>query len=123
MDNPHAVMARLAEIEEQLAENQNGLEGAAHDYFSLKRWRDLKRAKILLSKSGGTIAEREAETLVQLSESEATKDDYARFIVAEAMFESMKLAHKSLDARASIGQSILKAQTASGEGRPQRGGM
>lgn len=116
-------MERLEEIEEQLAENQNALEDAASAYFAAKRWRDVKRATILLSKAGGTIAEREAETLVQLANSEETKELYAGFVAAESSYESLKLAQRSLEARASIGQSILRAQNAAGAGRPQRGGM
>lgn len=97
-------MTRLSEIESQMAENQNALEAAAFDYFGLKRERDLARAKSLLRQDGGTVAEREARATVEVS----SGDIWNRFVAAEASYESLKAAQKSLADRASIGQTLLR---------------
>lgn len=103
--SPQEVMARLSTIEEQMATNQNALERAAMDYFSYKREIDVERSKALLTVEG-TVAEREAKA----TQIVAASDLWQAFVRAEAAYESLRAAQRSLADRASIGQSILRAQ-------------
>lgn len=98
-------MQRLEEIEEQLATNQNSLESAAMDYHSYKREVDVARAKAFLN-AEGSVQAREAQALVAVSHG----DLWRNFVSAEAAYESLKLAQRSLSDRASVGQSLLRAQ-------------
>ena len=106
--SPQEVMQRLDEIEAQMATNQNALEAAAMTFYSCKREVDVERAKATLRQKGGTVAEREAQALLEVS----SGDLWQKFVPAEAAYESLKLAQRSLADRASIGQSILRAQKA-----------
>lgn len=99
-------MERLAEIEALMATNQNELEKAAMTYFSCKREVDVEQAKAINRQEGGTVDSRKAQALIELS----AGDLWQRFVPAEAAYETLKLAQKSLADRASIGQSILRAQ-------------
>ncbi len=99
-------MDRLEEIENQMALNQNDLEHAAMDYFTYKREVDVLRAKTLRTIESGTVAEREA----RVTEIVAASDLWGTFVKAEAAYESLRLAQRSLGDRASIGQSILRTQ-------------
>ncbi len=91
-----------------MAVNQNDLEAAALAYFGLKRERDIARAKALREQSGGSADSRAAAALLAIENTEM----YRKFVEAEANYESLKLAQRSLADRASIGQSILRAQKA-----------
>lgn len=100
LDDPAAVMARLAEIENALAEKQNAWESAALSWFRAKRDREHDRA-VQFIRAEGTVAERSA-----IAESETAlngKED-------EALYEALKAVIRVLETRASIGQSILRAQ-------------
>lgn len=99
-------MERLAEIEALMATNQNELEPAATNYYTYKREVDVLRAKTLLTLEGGTVDSRHA----RVTEIIASSDLWEAFVSAEAAYESLKLAQRSLADRASIGQSILRAQ-------------
>lgn len=104
---PQEVMQRLDEIEGQMAENQNELEDAARDYFTLRRERDVQRAKLLATTpKTGTVDDRKAQVLLQMENT----DLWRAFVAAEGNYESLKLAQFSLRDRASIGQSILGFQ-------------
>lgn len=98
---PSAIMARLEEIDRDLADRQNALESAARKWFVAKRNRDRDRAVAFLS-AEGTVAERQAqadrETAVDGSEDEAE-------------WEALRAVVRTLETRASIGQSLLKMHT------------
>ena len=48
LDSPHAVMDRLAEIEQDLAVRQNALEAAALSWYRLKRDKEQAAAVVFL---------------------------------------------------------------------------
>lgn len=107
MRTPQEVMARLEEVEEQMATNQNALETAAMDYSAYKREVDVAKAKTFQT-AEGSVQSREAQALIAVSAS----DLWQVFVSAEAAYESLKLAQRSLSDRGSIGQSLLRAQAA-----------
>lgn len=100
---PATVMERLEAIEEDLAARQNALEAAARAWFTAKSQREHDRAVAFLA-AEGTVAERNALA------DQATALDGRE---AEAEWEALRAVVRVLDTRASIGQSILKAQARS----------
>jgi hypothetical protein len=100
LSTPELVMARLREIEDDLAERQNEYENAAMNWFRVKRDEKKARAEAFLS-ARGTVAERSAI---------ADRDTAHLGGEEEGRYEALKAVVRVLDARASIGQSILKAQ-------------
>lgn len=107
LSHPAAVMARLAEIENDLAQRMNDYESAAGDRARLIRdWE--KRLAIARKVAKGNDAEsRKAAALV----SAADQDDlYQRLQDAESTYEACKVVTKVLETRATIGMSILRAQ-------------
>lgn len=103
LSSPALVMERLEAIEADLAVRQNTLESAASAWFRAKRQREHDRAVAFLS-AEGTVAERNA--IADRATALDGKDE-------EAEFEAVRAVVRVLDARASIGQSILKAQARS----------
>lgn len=101
LSDPAAVMARLEEIEHDLALRQNELEEAAFCWFKAKRDREKQRAEAFLG-AEGTVAQREA-----LADLEAANVGAEH----EASYEALKAVCRVLETRASIGQSILRAQS------------
>lgn len=97
---PAAVMARLSEIENDLAERQNTLENAGMKWFQKKRDREKARAVAFLA-AEGTVAERSAI---------ADRDTATDGKLEEAEWESVRAVVRVLEARATIGQSLLRAQ-------------
>lgn len=100
LHDPAAVMARLAEIENDLAARQNALEESGLTWYRAKRDREHRRAVAFLS-AEGTVAERNA-----IADRETAREGAE----AEAEWEALRAVVRVLDTRASIGQSILKAQ-------------
>lgn len=100
LSDPAAVMARLEAIEEDLAQRQNEYEEAALDWFRAKRDRERDRA-VEFMRALGTVAERQATA------DKATADKGKE---EEARYEACKAVVRVLETRASIGQSILRAQ-------------
>jgi len=101
LDNPVAVMARLAEIEDDLAIRQNLYEQAAGDWFTAQR--EIKRqwATALLASKAGTVAEKKAAADLAV----ATCPGAER----ESEYVALKAVLGVLETRATIGMSILKA--------------
>jgi hypothetical protein len=93
-------MARLAEIETDLAVRQNALESAGTAWFKAKRDREKARAIAFLS-AQGTVAERSAKA------DEQTALDAKN---EEAEWEALKAVVRTLETRANIGMALLKAQ-------------
>jgi hypothetical protein len=109
MDNPAVAIGRLADIENDLAQRQNEYERAAEDVARAKRDYDLRLARALVVAEGSNAAVREANALIAV----AAADDgiYTRLTDAEARYAALKVVVSTLSERASIGQSILKAQS------------
>jgi len=100
LSTPAQVMARLEEIESDLANRQNVLESAASQWFVAKRDREHKRAVEFL-KAEGSVAERNA-----IADRVTAREGAQQ----EAEYEALKAVVRTLDTRASIGMSLLRAQ-------------
>jgi hypothetical protein len=97
---PAAVQSRLEEIENDLATRQGEYETAALSWFRAKRDREKRRAQEFM-KGHGTVAERSAKA-DELTAEIGVED--------EAKYEALKAVMRTLETRASIGQSILRSQ-------------
>lgn len=100
LTQPSAVIARLEEIERDLALRQNLLEAAAMSFYKIKRDREHARAVAFLT-AEGTVAERNAV---------ADRETALTGKQEEAEYESLKAVVRTLDTRASIGMAVLKSQ-------------
>lgn len=100
---PAAVQARLEEIEVDLANRQGDYETAALSWFRAKRDREKRRA-VAFIKAQGTVAERNAR---------ADEETAKIGVEDEAAYEAHKAVMRTLETRASIGQSILRSQARS----------
>ncbi len=100
LTHPSAVMARLAEIENDLAIRQQTLESAGMEWFKAKRDREKARAEAFLG-AEGTVAERSA-----IADRQTALDGRD----SEAEWEAVRAVVRVLETRASIGQSLLRAQ-------------
>jgi hypothetical protein len=100
LSTPQLVMARLTEIENDLATRQNTLESAATRWFKAKRDKEHARAVAFLG-TEGSVAVRQAE---------ADKQTAMDGREAEAEWEAVKAVVRTLETRASIGMSLLRAQ-------------
>ena len=100
MDAPQVIMDRLAAIESDLAERQNELERAALGWYRTKRDKERARAEAFLLATG-TVAERNAV---------ADRETAMLGVEDEARYEAHKAVVRVLDTRATIGQSLLRAQ-------------
>jgi hypothetical protein len=100
LSDPAAVQQRLEDIEAQLAEKQNRYEDAALAWFKQRRFREMRNAEEFV-KATGSAAQRKASA------------DFATALIGsdeEARFEALRASIRTLEARATIGQSILRAQ-------------
>lgn len=100
LSHPGAVMARLEAIDNDLAVRQGALEAAALAWFRAKRDKEHRRA-VEFMRATGTVAERNA-----------TADELTSMLgmAEEAEWEALRAVVRVLEARASIGQSILRSQ-------------
>lgn len=101
LHTPQEVMSRLQDLEREIAERQNPYEEAAASWARAQRAIKRKRAKAFLS-STGSVAERNAHADLAVA-------DFG--VDEEAAYEFHKAGIRTLSERASIGQSILRAQT------------
>lgn len=101
------VIGRLEEIEKDLAERQNRYETAAGERARLIRdWE--KRLAIHGKTAKGTSADvRKATAQAAAMEQD---DLFDRLSDAENRYDALRVAVKVLEVRATIGQSILRAQ-------------
>lgn len=105
---PQQVMARLQAIEHDLAERQNDYEEAASNRARLLRdWE--YRLQLHMKQAGGSNeSKRKANAFVAAVEQD---DLYEHLTEAEAAYDAHSVVvDKVLARRATIGQSILKAQ-------------
>lgn len=100
LDTPGVVIHRLEEIERDLAIRQGAFEAAALGWFRAKRDRERQRALAFIAATG-TVAERNAI---------ADRDTAMLGASEEAEYEALKAVVRTLETRASIGQSILRSQ-------------
>lgn len=103
LDHPGLVMRRLEEIEADLALKQNELEDAAMAMARAKRDHEREYAMAFVA-TEGTQEERKAKARLAL------KQD-AHYAEALGRWEGIKAVVRTLETRASIGQSVLRAQT------------
>lgn len=109
-DFTHAagVMARLNEIDTDMAERQNELETAADQRARLIRDWEERMAICLRKATGSDAAARKATALVTAIE---VDDLYARLKDAEARYDALRGVLRVLETRAAIGMSILRAMS------------
>lgn len=107
LSSPAAVINRLAEIEQDLAKRQNQYETSAGDRARLIRDWEKRLAVCRKTAKGNDADGRKAAALVTAVEAD---DLYERLSMAESTFEACKVVARVLETRATIGQSILKAQ-------------
>lgn len=100
-------MGRLAEIEQDLGNRQNSFEKAADDRARLVRDWDKRLAIHQKTAKGPNSETRKAVALVAAIEQD---DLYERLKDAEARYDALKVVTRTLETRATIGQSILRAQ-------------
>lgn len=87
-------------------------EKASEEHRRTDREMELRMAKGKLAATGDTQTEKKDRTLVAIA---AAEDDlYSRWVDAEARYEGSRSAIKVLEARISIGQSLLKWQRETG---------
>jgi hypothetical protein len=103
LSDPGLVLARLEQIENDLALRQNSFEAAALAWFRAKRDREHARA-VAFMKAVGSVAERNAQADIETCRMGAED---------EAMYEAMRAVMRTLETRASIGQSVLRSQARS----------
>ena len=101
LEAPAPVIARLEQIENDLALRQNALEAAALGWFRAKRDKERQRALVFIA-AGGTVAERNAI---------ADRDTSMIGVAEEAEYEALRAVVRVLETRASIGQSLLRSQS------------
>ena len=99
LTDPGGVMGRLEGIETDLANRQNALEAAARGWFVAKRNKEHRRAVAFLSASG-TVAERSAI---------ADRETALLGSQEEAEWEALKAVVRTLETRASVGQTLLRS--------------
>ncbi len=102
MNTPAQVMARLQAIENDLALRQNVFEAAALAWFRVLRDREFAHAVAFLKASD--------EASVTAQKARATVETGLMGKEEEALYESLKAVMKTLETRATIGMSVLKAQ-------------
>ena len=107
LDNPHAVMGRLSDIENDLAMRQNEYEQVADARARLIRDWEKRLAIHGRTAKGGSADVRKANALSAAIEQD---DLYERLSDAEARYDALKVVNKVLETRSVIGMSILRAQ-------------
>lgn len=97
--SPAAIINRLESIEEDLAVRQNVLERVAAEWYRAKRDREKAYALEYL----------QAEGTVDARKATAIKATALIGVEAEAEFEAVRAVVRVLEARATIGQSLLRS--------------
>lgn len=100
LSDPAAVMARLEEIERDLALRQGTLEAAALAWFRVKRDREHQRA-VAFIRAEGSVAERNARADIEVADLGRSE---------EAEWEAVRAVCRVLDTRSTIGMALLKSQ-------------
>jgi hypothetical protein len=104
---PGAIHDRLCEIENEMALKQNEYEAAALAHYRQRREKEKSWAEEFMSCAF------EGDRKRTVSEREAMADRQTALIGVEeeAQWEALRAVMRTLEARATIGQSLLRAQT------------
>lgn len=102
LDSPAEVLRLLSSIEADLANRQNAYESAAGTWYAAQREMKRKAAHALLGSDASSVTEKKAEADLAAYDVEGS--------AREAEYESLKAVIRVLEQRASICQSILRAQ-------------
>jgi hypothetical protein len=106
---PGAVIDRLDEIERDLAERQPDFEQAADDRARAVRDWDRRLALHMKRATGSNSEARKANGFVAAIEQD-NGQLYEQLQDAEARYDALRVVMRTLETRATIGQSILRAQ-------------
>lgn len=98
------VRDRLDAIDQDLLVRQPQHEHNCAAYFRAKRDYEAAYARAYIEAEGKNQEERRSRALLALIPS----DDYKRLVVCEAAYEASKGVLRTLEVRASIGQSLLR---------------
>lgn len=99
--NPADLIARLEQIDQDLAVRQAALEQAAAGWMRQKRDREKQHAEAFLTAKAGGMTVAEASAV-------ADRDTALIGLEAEAEFEALKRVVAVLETRASIGQTLVR---------------
>lgn len=102
MTNPVSILAKLEEIERDMAERQPAYERAAQRWYHAKREQGRDYARALISSNADSVTEKKAHADLAAYETEGAE--------SEAEFEATRAVLNVLDKRAMILMAILKAQ-------------
>lgn len=102
LSSPAEVQERLETIEGELGLRLNALEKAAFDWYRVKPQRERLWADKYIMTDGP------AHVRKVVADGAVAKDDWAEL---EGRYELLKAVVRGLEAKASIGQSILRAQS------------
>jgi 7,8-dihydro-6-hydroxymethylpterin-pyrophosphokinase len=100
MMTPAQIMERLEEIEQDLGLKQNEYERAASEWFGIRRDKEKAWATAYLGADDGAVTDRKASAI--LASEDVGREEEARYV-------ALKAAIDVLMARATIGQSLLRA--------------
>lgn len=101
LDTPQEIMARLTEIERDLAVRQNELEDAAMGWYRKKRDREYDWS-VAFAAAEGTDMKRRAT---------ATRESARVGAEEEGHWEGLRAVVRVLETRATIGMALLKYQS------------
>jgi hypothetical protein len=106
---PAQIIERLESIEQDLSDRQSKGETAAENFYRAKRDYELAYATAFMQAKGSPTERKAAAT-------KALERDPAHFALMEneGAYEGWKAATRTLETRASIGQSLLRAQREQG---------
>jgi hypothetical protein len=99
------ITSRLEQIEQDAQDRQQKGEKAAEDFFKVKRDFELEYAKQFVNATGSPN-EKKQKALDAMSGTQT----YFELKEQEGAYEGWKAALRTLELRASIGQSLLKSQ-------------
>jgi hypothetical protein len=102
---PEQIVARLEQIEQDAATRQAKGEQSAENYHRAKRDFELEYAKAFVAANGSPNEKKQKAT-----EALEKHQTYYALKESEGAYEGWKAALRTLELRASIGQSLLKAQ-------------
>lgn len=102
---PQQIIERLEGIEQDVWHRQLKGEQAAENYHHAKRDYELAFAEAYVSIDGGPMDKKVRATALL-----ADKECYFKLKENEAAYEGWRAAMRTLELRATIGQSLLKAQ-------------
>lgn len=106
---PHQIIERLEQIESDLSDRQAKGEESAENFYRAKRDYELAYAKAFVDATGSPT-EKKQKAFKALERHTA----YFALLESEGAYEGWKAATRTLETRASIGQSLLRAQREQG---------